>query len=114
VTGWYPTAGPPVAVWNLNLNNVGARSYLYFYLSDLAKRLGTERVERQAALLERIPAMAAKIEEARAQHWNKYPSVYLEQVLELEECASLLFAAIKDLTEHARAASVLTEHDQTP
>lgn len=102
VSGWYSVAGQPAAVWNLNINgdNASARAYLYFYLGDLAKRLPPATVEQAAKILESIPAMAPKIADARANAWNKYPSVYLPAIADsvtdtnaIVEAISVLVAA---------------------
>jgi hypothetical protein len=103
VSGWYSADDQPMAVWNLNINGEqpGARAYLYFYLSDLAKRLPLERIEQAARTLERIPAMKPKIEEARAQAWGKYPSIYLNDVLSSDTASAVIFEAIRCLTASA-------------
>ena len=56
VSGWYRVDGQPAAVWNLNVNSDSptARAYMYFYISDLAKRLPPDRIERAARLLEAV------------------------------------------------------------
>ncbi len=58
--GWYPLAGQLTGVWALNANreSPSARSYLVFYLADVARRLGAERLERAASILEAIPSLS--------------------------------------------------------
>lgn len=96
VSGWYTVEGQPSAVWNLNLNNdsPGARSYVWIYFSDLAKRVPPATLESAARELERIPALAPKIAEARAVSWNKYPSVFLDDLLAVPGGADALLAAV--------------------
>jgi hypothetical protein len=88
-------------VWQLNANNDAAttHAYLVFYLADLAQRLGYDVVERAAACLEVIPSLVAKIAEARATGWRKYPSVYLKDVVGSADRVSALFGAIDALHE---------------
>ncbi len=99
VAGWYPLAGQPTGVWVLNANreSPSARSYLVFYFAEVARRLGAQRVERAARILEAIPSLAVKIAEARASDWNKYPSLYLGDLASDEEQVKLIFDAIGDL-----------------
>jgi hypothetical protein len=101
VSGWYSVAGQPAAVWNLNVNNdaPSSRAYMYFYLADLAKRLPVDMIERVAGILATIPAMKAKIDEARAVGWNKYPSVYLPDVVESPSSVEAVFDAITVLVD---------------
>lgn len=97
VSGWYDVAGQQAPVWNLNVNAPGARAYLYVYLGDLVKRLPAERVEAFAAALSRVPALAPKIAEARELGWNKYPSVYLADVVGDAAVTEALLAAFAGL-----------------
>jgi hypothetical protein len=73
VSGWYVVGGLPTPLWNLNVNNDAptSRAYMYFYLSDLAKRLPAEVIEQVAERLAAIPAMQQKIKVARDAVWNK-------------------------------------------
>lgn len=100
VSGWYPVDGEQVPVWNLNVNaaSLTARAYLYFYLGDLAKRVPPERIDAAAAVLESVPALKAKIAEARASGWNKYPSVYLADVAESPDAVAALFQAVRTIS----------------
>jgi hypothetical protein len=100
VSGWYEVAGQVSPVWNLNVNSEGSPtgSYLYVYLSDLAKKLPSEVIEQAATTLATIPAMAPKIAEARAAAWNKYPSVFLASIASDAGDVRALFDAIRTLT----------------
>jgi len=106
VSGWYTVGAQPAAVWNLNVNSESptARPYLYFYLADLTKRLTPSDIEQAAALLESIAAMAPKISEARAADWNKYPSVYLPDVVTSSANIEAVFQAIGSLTDSGASA----------
>ena len=101
VAGWYPIAHRATAVWNLNANSESstARAYLYFYLADHVAIVGAQRVEKAAEVLETIPSMRAKIAEARANDWKKYPSVYLPDVSGNPAHEEALFEAITVLLE---------------
>jgi len=107
VSGWYVVAGQPTAVWNLNVNSdaPNSRAYLYFYLADLARRLPVEVIERAAATLEAIPAMKPKLDEARAVAWNKYPSVYLPDVVTSTSFSNAVLEAISVLIDDPTASS---------
>jgi hypothetical protein len=95
VSGWYMVAGQPSAIWNLNVNAANARAYLYFYISDLARRLNdNDLIEKVAATLEAIPAMAPKIADARTNNWSKYPSVYLTDVAHSDAAVDAVFKAV--------------------
>jgi hypothetical protein len=100
VSGWYPVAGQPAPVWNLNLNddNPAARSYLYVYLGDLVRRLPPETIEAAALALSNVPTLAPKIAEARAAGWNKYPSVFLDELLTSPGHVASIFDAVSILT----------------
>jgi hypothetical protein len=102
VSGWYLVAGQPSAAWNLNVNSQSptARAYLYFYLGDLAKKLPEATIERAAGVLESVAAIAPKIAEARASGWNKYPSVYLQDVVGSANDRAAILEAIQILTEN--------------
>lgn len=99
VSGWYPVAGEPSVVWNLNLNNEGARAYMYFYLAELVKRVPGALIEQAAITLEQIPAFAPRIQDARDNGWLKYPSVYLDGVVTSGESVAAIFAAIDVLAD---------------
>jgi hypothetical protein len=96
VSGWYSVAGQPAVVWNINVNadTPTARAYLYFDLAGLIGRLPADTIEQAGKVLESIPAMAAKIAEARANGWNKYPSVYLADVANTTSDIHSVFKAI--------------------
>jgi hypothetical protein len=98
VAGWYPLAGQPTGVWVLNANNENptTRAYLVFYLADVAKRLGADRVERAARILRTIPSLTSKIDDARTSDWNKYPSLYLDDV-QTEDQRRAIFDAVGNL-----------------
>lgn len=100
VSGWYPVAGQPAPVWNLNLNddNPAARSYLYVYLGDLVRRLPPETIEAAARALSNVPTLAPKIAEARTAGWNKYPSVFLDELLTSPGHVASIFDAVSILT----------------
>jgi hypothetical protein len=69
----------------------------------LAKLLTQEQAERLAASLQRIPPLAPKIAEAREKRWNKYPSVYLDQISHSEEMVEAIFATIGELAAPGRS-----------
>lgn len=100
VGAWYAIDGIDMPVWVLNVNSDSptTRPYLVFYLADLAKTPeGRSRVETAAQHLEGIPAMKAKVEAARANDWNKYPSVYLPDVAEEPAWVRAVLDAIEAL-----------------
>jgi hypothetical protein len=84
-------------VLNANNESPTTRAYLVFYFADVAKRLGADRVDRAAGILYAIPSLTAKIDEARASAWNKYPSVYLGDVATTEAHKQTILDAISDL-----------------
>lgn len=110
VAGWYTLAGRPTAVWNLNANTESptSRAYLYFYLADHVAIVGAEQVAKAGAILESIPSMKAKIDEARANDWMKYPSVYLPDIAGNAAQEAALLGAIKVLLENPAGVAVET------
>jgi hypothetical protein len=100
VSGWYDVAGQPTAVWSLNANDERAhtRAYLYFYLADLVGRIGAARIEQAAGILETVPGLRAKIADARASAWRKYPSLYLADIAGTDRSVDAVFAAIRILS----------------
>lgn len=96
VSGWYTVAGQPAAVWNLNIGADGpaARAYLYFYLADLAKKASPATLDQAGQVLRSIPAMAAKIDDASANGWGKYPSVYLNEIAASPNDVDAVFRAV--------------------
>lgn len=103
VGGWYEIDGQPTGTWALNLNSDSptTRAYLTLYFSDLVGRLGPDRLERAAHILEQIPSLKPKIDLARSSAWKRYPSLYLADVAGKPEEEQALMAALTDL----RAAS---------
>ncbi len=99
VSGWYYVEGQATPVWNLNVNDESpsARAYIYFYLGDIATRVGVAAVERAAASLEDINVLRSKIQEARAHSWNKWPSAYLDDLLKESGAVETMFRAIGSL-----------------
>jgi hypothetical protein len=100
VGAWYSIEGTDKPVWVLNVNSDSptTRPYLVFYLADLAKTpTGWSGGEAAAQHLETIPAMKAKVETARANDWNKYPSVYLPDVAEEPDSLRAVVDAIEAL-----------------
>ena len=73
--------------------------YIYFYLSDLAKRMPIDRIESAAVVLEQIVAFKPKIAEARATGWNKYPSAYLRDLVTSTADTQLVLDAIAILAD---------------
>jgi hypothetical protein len=99
VAGWYPLAGQPTGVWSVNANSESSttKAYLVFYLPEAARRLGPQRMERAATILEAIPSLAGKIADARTSGWNKYPSLHLSDVVSDEAQVQRIFDAFSDL-----------------
>jgi hypothetical protein len=99
VGGWYLLGGKPTGMWVLNANSESptTRAYLVFYLADIAKRLGADRVERAARILQTIPSLETKIAEARVSGWSRYPSLYLGDVASNDAHRQAVFNAIGDL-----------------
>jgi hypothetical protein len=99
VAGWYSVAGRPTAVWVLNASNESptTRAYMMFYLADVATRLGSQRVERAAQILETIPSLKSKIADARASDWKRYPSLYLADIAGEAARTQVALDAIADL-----------------
>lgn len=101
MSGWYPVGGRQTGLWSVNANSLSTstKAYMVFYFADLVTRIGPERLERAASKLEGIPSMAAKLREARASGWRKYPSVYLPDVAGddgMERCIFDALAALID------------------
>jgi hypothetical protein len=101
VAGWYLVDGRPTGVWSLNANteSPSAKAYLQFYLADQAGRAGLGLLEQVGAELEKIPSLRAKISDARASDWRKYPSVYLVDVAGFPEREQALFDAVTALVD---------------
>jgi len=59
----------------------------------------TARPGRGGLLLERIPSLAAKVAEARASGWRKYPSLYLGDVAGDPAQVETLLLAVRRLTD---------------
>ncbi len=99
VAGWYSVSGQATGVWVLNANNESpsTRAYLVFYLADVAARLGADRVDRAARILESIPSLQPKIAAARATNWKKYPSLYLSDVATDKTKVEHIFDALTDM-----------------
>ena len=99
VGGWYTIAGQATGTWALYLNSETptTRAYLMVYFSDLLGRLGSERLERAAQILEQIPSFKPKIEVARSSGWKRYPSVYLAEVAGKPEEEQAVMTALADL-----------------
>lgn len=98
-SGWYPVGGQPTGVWVLNANNESSttRAYLVLYLADLLPKLGGERIERAARMLETLPTLREKIAAARQSEWKKYPSLYLADIAGDPAREQILFGALGDL-----------------
>lgn len=101
--GWYRVAGQPTGVWVLNANNESptTRAYLMLYLADLLPKLGAERLERAAQMLEALPTLRDKIAVARESHWKRYPSLYLTDIAGDSGKEQILFEALGDLLAEA-------------
>jgi hypothetical protein len=99
VAGWFRIAGQPTGVWVLNANNESprTRAYLVLYLADLLPRLGADRIERVARMLESLPTLKDKIAAARESQWKKYPSLYLADVAGDPAKEQILLDALNDL-----------------
>ncbi|PWW23518.1 hypothetical protein JD79_02692 [Geodermatophilus normandii] len=84
----------------LNANNESpkTRSYVVLYLADLLPRVGADRLERAARILETLPSMAGKIGLARQSQWKKYPSLYLADIAGKPTEERVLFDALNELT----------------
>jgi len=100
VSGWYDVVDQPTAVWSLNANDERphTRAYLYFYLADLVGRVGVARLEQAASVLETVPGLSAKIADARASTWRKYPSLYLADIAGSEKSVDAVLEAIRILS----------------
>jgi hypothetical protein len=98
LSGWYTVGGQPAGVWVLNANNESprTRAYLVLYLADLLPRLGSDRIERAAQILESLPTPREKIAAARESQWKKYPSLYLDIAGDPAK-EQILFDALGDL-----------------
>jgi len=101
VGGWYSLGGRPTGVWGLNANDERptTRAYVVFYLWDVVNQIGPDRVAEAALILERIPSLAAKVAEARASGWRKYPSLYLGDVAGDPAQVETLLLAVRRLTD---------------
>jgi hypothetical protein len=63
------------------------------------KRLPLSRIEQAGDALETIPSMKAKIDDARAVGWTKYPSLFLADLDSTQ--IETVFAAIQILVDGA-------------
>ena len=100
VGGWYPIGGSPSAVWILNANSESPTTFAYlsFSLNDIAAKHGPRVVEDLAHHLGRIPALRAKMEQARDAGWSKWPSVRLVDLTSAPENEEALFDALRSLS----------------
>jgi hypothetical protein len=107
VAGWYSLHGRPTGVWGLNAGAAppSGRAYVVLNLADLVNRIGTDRVEAAAGVLERIPSLAGKIADARANDWRKYPSVPLADVAPDPVQVERLVDGIRVLTDPAASTA---------
>jgi hypothetical protein len=107
VSGWYDVDAVSSAVWVLRTNSevANASAYLAFYFAELAKKGGVERVQAAAELLATIPALAPKIAHAEQSEWQKWPAVYLKDVVGSPERIQTIFDAI-DLLRGAATGDV--------
>lgn len=107
VAGWYSLRGRPTGVWGLNAGAAppSGRAYVVLNLADLVNRVGTDRVEAAAGVLERIPSLAGKIADARANDWRKYPSVPLADVAPDPVQVERLVDGIRVLTDPAASTA---------
>jgi len=96
VTCWYSIQGQPAPVWNLTVHpsKPEKRSTLYFHFQDLANRGLVERVEAMATELRLLSTIRAKIDEASESGWQKYPSLFVEDIASDEDAIRSVFAAI--------------------
>jgi hypothetical protein len=88
-------------VLNANNENANTRPYPVFYLADVVTRVGADRVERAAKMLESLATMGSKITAARASGWKKYPSLYIGDVADDPAKVEVVFAALTDLLAQA-------------
>jgi hypothetical protein len=103
VTGWYPIEGTPRPVWNLSLNTQAPDSepYLYLYVADIAQRFGADTVELLMRTAEQVSAYAQRLQEARQANYQKYPSIFLPELVRDPDRNALL-EAIEALSASAR------------
>ena len=95
VSGWYVNGTQQAAIWNLNIGNGNnARAYLSLYVADLLKRVPVATIELAAERLEKIPAWAPKIAEARARTWAAHPTVYMTDIAAASADLDVLLDAI--------------------
>lgn len=101
VGGWYDLAGRPTGCWVLNLGDgtSSARTAFVLYLRDIVKHTTHEHLEKVAAHLETIPSMKPRLQEARANDWNKWPSIPLADLASDEHQVAALFAGLDALAE---------------
>ena len=103
VAGWHSLYWRPAGVWGLNASvaQPSGRAYVALNLADLVNHIGGDRIEAAASVPDRIPSLAGKIAEARANDWRKYPSVYLADVGPNPAHVETLFEGIRILTDPA-------------
>jgi hypothetical protein len=102
VSGWYDVDGTPIAVWTANVGAAtpGARPYAYLYLPELKRRLSPEHFGRVVNLLDEVVPYRAKLEEARANEFaNKYPAVFLSDLVASPEDERRFLAALTTITQ---------------
>jgi hypothetical protein len=101
VGGWYKVRGRPTGVWVLNTNSTSptTRAYLVFYFGDLVEHSVADRIETAARTLETLPALRAKIAEARTSNWRKYPSLPLADLVSDAASEQAVFRAIDQLID---------------
>lgn len=99
VSGWCLLGGSPTPVWTANAGggSISARAYLYVYPSEVRRRIPTGAFDAFVTGLSAIPAYKARMDEARMSDFQKYPSVFVTDLLAKPEQVEQLFTALDEL-----------------
>jgi hypothetical protein len=107
VGGWYDIGGRPTVSWALNLGSgsESSRTTLVLYFGAIVKYADPAHIEGLAAQLLTIPPMRDKILDARANDWDKWPSVSVAEFADNPSHVETLFAALTEFAANVQPPS---------
>ena len=95
VGGWYNIAGRPTGCWALSLGDgTPPGPYLVLNFGDIVKHTTSAHLEGAASQWDAITAFKARLNEARANDWHKWPSIRLADMAEDPNQVEALFAGL--------------------